>query len=443
MPKSVRAIVGILKKEGFEAYPVGGCVRDSLLGEEPKDWDVTTIARPEKVMGIFEAQRGYKVFPTGLKHGTVTVVHEGEPYEVTTFRTEGTYKDHRRPDAVEFTSRVEEDLRRRDFTVNAMAYDIYDEYVIDPYGGVSDLEKGLIRCVGNPSTRFDEDALRILRALRFSSVLGFEIEEDSRKSLVELRETLNLIAVERIKGEMDKLLLGQKAGQVLRGYHEVFSVFIPEIQPMVGFDQRNKHHSYELWEHTVRVVENTPRDLVTRWAALFHDMGKPGCFFMGEDGQGHFHGHNSKSAEIARDEMNRLHFDRDTKDRVVKLVKYHDTPLPTEEKYLKRYLNKLGEDDFFRLVDLIRADNLGQNPDYRFRQKTYDEIEETVRSILQQDECFSLKNLMVNGNDMLTLGFRGPEIGKTLKVLLEEVMDGKVENIKADLVEEARRIGEK
>lgn len=439
VPGQVIEIVNILMEEGFEAYPVGGCVRDFLLDKEPADWDITTSAEPNVVMKIFGAREGYKAIGTGLKHGTVTVVNGRVPYEITTFRTEGAYKDHRRPDTVEFTNSIVEDLRRRDFTVNAMAY-ITKEDVIDPFGGEIDLNKGVIRCVGNPNERFNEDALRILRAVRFASQLEFEIEENTHNSLLELRNTLNYIANERIKVEMEKLLMGAGAGRILADYVEVIGVFIPEVLPMVDFDQKNEHHSFDVWTHTRLVVGNSPFDVIGRWAALFHDIGKPDCFFIGDDGQGHFYGHNSKSAEMANEIMKRLKFDRDARERIVKLVKYHDTPLPTETKYLKRYLNKLGEEDFFRLVNLVRADNLGQSDKYRFRQKKYDEIVAKANEILKEEECFNLKNLMVDGNDMLALGFEGPEIGRVLNLLLEKVMDEDVENTKQELIEEAKKI---
>ena len=288
IPEGVRVLLERLEAAGYEAWCVGGCVRDALLGRTPEDWDVTTSALPEETMAVF----GDQALPTGLKHGTVTVKTGDGPVEVTTYRLDGAYRDHRRPESVAFTASLEEDLARRDFTVNAMALDLRRE-LRDPFGGRADLARGLLRCVGDPDRRFQEDALRILRGLRFAAALGLEIEPGTAAAVRRNREGLRDIAAERIQVEFFKLLPGKGAAAVLRGYPEVFGVFWPELLPMVGFGQRNRHHCYDVWEHTLHALDAVPGDVVLRCAMLLHDVGKPACFTLDEKGVGHFYGHPS------------------------------------------------------------------------------------------------------------------------------------------------------
>ncbi len=435
MPEHVREILEALEGAGFAAFCVGGCVRDSLLGREPEDWDITTSARPEEVLGLF----GAEALPTGLRHGTVTVRRPGGHAEVTTFRRDGVYTDHRRPESVRFTDSLEEDLARRDFTVNAMALSLRGE-LRDPFRGREDLAAGRIRCVGEPARRFGEDALRILRGLRFAAVLGFAIEPETAAALSAARGDLAAIAPERILMELRKLLGAERPSAVLREFPEVFGVFWPELLPMVGYDQRNFHHCYDLWEHTLHALDAVPGEESLRFAALLHDVGKPECFSLDADGVGHFYGHAAKSAERADAMLARLRAPNALREEVTELIRRHDTPLPgIPEANLRRLLRRLGEGRLRRLIALQRADNLAQAPEYRAeRAAGLDEVLERLDAILQEDACFSLRQLAVNGRDMLDLGFRGREIGGALDFLLNEVVEGRLENEREALLGAAR-----
>ncbi|MDR3729017.1 MAG: HD domain-containing protein, partial [Oscillospiraceae bacterium] len=319
IPSYVARVLTELEARGFQAFCVGGCVRDCLLGRVPEDWDVTTSALPEQTMALF----GQQAVPTGLRHGTVTVVSGGKGVEVTTFRVDGAYGDNRHPDSVTFTRSLPEDLARRDFTVNAMAMDLRGR-IQDPWGGQADLERRCLRCVGEPERRFREDALRVMRGLRFSAVLGFDLEEETAAALVRCRELLGHIAVERLREELVKLLCGPQAAQVLRRWPQVVEVILPEIGPLVGFDQHNRHHCYDVWEHTLHVLDAVEPVPVLRCAALFHDMGKPECFALDEAGGGHFMGHPVVSRRIAEAIMTRLRFDNATREQIALLVEWHD-----------------------------------------------------------------------------------------------------------------------
>ena len=436
IPSEVKYAVTRLKKAGFNAYPVGGCVRDILLGRVPNDWDITTSAKPEETIEVFKADT---VIETGLKHGTVTLLKDDTMTEITTFRVDGEYIDFRHPDQVIFTESIEEDLARRDFTVNAMAMDIEEGRIIDPYGGKKDLQQGIIRCVGDAELRFKEDSLRILRALRFASVYGMDIEEKTALALIRHRNSLVNISVERIRSEMDRLLAGINAAVILQEYQPVFQVIIPEIEPMVGFDQKNVHHIYDVWQHTLKVIDNSPENRIIRWAALFHDMGKPDCFFLGEDGQGHFYGHGERSAEIASAIMNRLKFDNATKRTIKELVYHHDEVLSPSRKSVKRRLSNMGEENLRRMIALAEADNMGQNPRYRDRLQNLSQVRDTLNQIIADSECFTLKDLKVDGRDMISLGYKGREIGQILSELLEQVIEENTENERDRLLEKARQ----
>ena len=433
LPREVLEILRRLNERGYEAYAVGGCVRDQLLGRTPDDWDLTTSARPEQVMELFAPH----CIPTGLQHGTVTVRQDHRSFEVTTFRTDGVYSDHRHPDEVHFSDRLEEDLKRRDFTVGAMAMDAQGR-IVDLFGGRDDLKNGVIRCVGEADRRFDEDALRIMRALRFMSVLGFSIAPDTADAIRRGREKLRHIAVERICVEMTKLLCGADAARVLLEFPEVIGVFLPEMLPAVGFDQKNRHHCYDVWEHTVRAVEAVPTEPVLRWAMLFHDLGKPHCFTLDEDGVGHFYGHGKISRTLAAEAMSRLKFDNDSRSRIELLVDWHDRMIPCTRKGLRRALNKLGADGVAQLIAVKRADNLAQAPAYRERQRELDRAEEIITELLAEDACFSLKQLAVDGRDMMALGLSGPAIGQMLQRLLEQVLEEKLPNDREILLQWAQ-----
>ncbi len=420
-----------MEGKGYEAYLVGGCVRDLLMGKTPDDEDITTNATPEETTEVF---RGFPVKETGLKHRTVTWMLEGTPFEVTTYRTESAYSDGRHPDKVSFTRSLEEDLARRDFTVNSIAYSPR-RGLKDPYSGESDIKHSILRCVGIPEERFAEDSLRILRGMRFSSVLGFDIEEKTAEAMHKCTPLLKNISAERCLVEITKMLCGKNIREVLVKYIDILAFVLPELSGMKGFNQHNFHHIYNVLEHTAAVVENTPAVPHMRLAALFHDCGKPDCFSFDEKGVGHFYGHASISGEKANTALHRLKSDNATRQKVVQLVKVHDTPIEASERIVKRRLRSLGEETFFELIALQRADNLGQNPEYHHRQQTYDRLEEIAREIIAAEECFSLGDLAVNGRDLISMGMEGREIGYTLNMLLDAVIDGRVENRKEALME--------
>ena len=423
IPREVCAVLQTLERAGHEAYIVGGCVRDILMGKPPHDWDVTTSALPEETMALFD----HFAIPTGLRHGTVTVRSGETACEVTTFRTDGDYPDHRHPAAVTFTRSLREDLQRRDLTVNAMAMDVHGT-LHDPFGGQADIRRRVLRCVGESERRFREDALRILRTLRFSATLGFAIEADTHRSLRERRDDLRYVAAERGREELTKLLCGAEVLRVLLEDPQVLGVVLPEILPCVGFDQHNRHHCYDVWGHTAHAVAAAPSDPVLRWAMLLHDLGKPSCFTLDEQGVGHFHGHHRPSAEMAETVCRRLRFDRAAAQQICMLVRYHDRPIPLTERAIRRAMNQLGVEGLRQLCAVKRADNLAQHPDYRGRQREINEGEAIMDELLRKDACFSLKQLAVNGWDMAALGLEGPAIGQMLQTLLEAVMDGAADN---------------
>ena len=437
LPQPVKYVLERLGRAGFAAYAVGGCVRDTLLGRTPCDWDVTTAARPEQVLALFE---GYAV-PTGLQHGTVTVRAEGMSLEVTTFRADGAYTDHRRPDTVTFSDALEDDLCRRDLTVNAMAMDV-DGRVTDLYGGREDLAAGILRCVGGPERRFEEDALRILRTLRFAAVLGFAIEPATAAALREKAPLLSYIAPERVLSEMDRLLCGAFVLPVLLDYPDVLGVFLPEILPCVGFDQHNRHHIYDVWGHTAHAVAAAPAERVLRWAMLLHDVGKPACFTMDEGGVGHFYGHPAISAELAETVCRRLRMDNRTAEQVVTLVRWHDRDIPRTEKAIARAVSQLGEETFRQLLEVKRADNAAQSPDDRPRLVDIQRAEDILDALLARRQCFSLRELAVDGRDMMALGLRGRDIGAALQFLLDAVLDGAANDREALLALAKERLAE-
>lgn len=438
IPNYAAQVLSALEAEGFTAWCVGGCVRDSLLGRAPQDWDVTTAARPEQVLSVF----GDRAVPTGLPHGTVTVKTAGGAVEVTTFRRDGVYRDHRRPQSVTFTHCLEEDLRRRDFTVNAMALNLRGE-LADPLGGQRDLERKLLRCVGEPDRRFREDALRILRGVRFAAALGFALEPETDRSLRANRALLGEIAPERIWTEIKGLLTAPAAAGALRAYPEVIGVFWPEVLEMVGFPQRNRHHCYDVWEHTLHALEAVPPELELRLTMLLHDIGKPGCCTIDETGCGHFKGHPARSAAMAEEMLRRLRADNATRETVVRLVAWHDRNIPRTRPGVAESLRQLGERDLRRLLRIKRADNLAQDPAYRAMQAEIEKAEKILDQLLAEGACVSLDQLAVRGGDLVELGFSGPAVGETLEVLLEAVIQEQLPNDRTALLEYARRMLEK
>ncbi len=429
IPDYVEVLINTLEKNGFEAFIVGGCVRDLLLSKTPFDYDIATNALPEQML---ECLNEFKCIPTGLKHGTITVLSSGRSVEITTYRSDGEYLDHRRPQSVNFSADLNMDLARRDFTINAMAYS-RKTGIIDPFGGRNDLERQLICCVGNPQKRFDEDALRILRGLRFASTLGFGFEKETFKALLNSKELLREISAERISAELIKLLCGENVKKVLMECSEIIEVVIPEIKPCIGFLQHSKYHKYDVWEHICTCVEKAKKDPIIRLTMLLHDIGKPDCFFM-ENGEGHFYGHEKTSAEKAQKILKRLKFDTDTLERVVLLIRSHCFNPSDNEKQIKRMLSRLGEEAFFQLLDVARADNSAKNDFCMDILKTISLCEAKAKEIIEKNECFSLKTLAVNGNDLLQMGFKGKEIGKKLDFLLQGVIDGRFENKKDSLL---------
>ena len=433
LPQKVSYIISALESAGFSAYAVGGAVRDSIMGVPANDWDITTNALPQEVKAVFPA---LPVIETGIKHGTVSVILDDEQFEVTTFRTESGYSDHRHPDFVSFSNNIEDDLSRRDFTMNAIAYS--PSGFVDVFGGRMDIEARIIRCVGDPETRFNEDALRILRAMRFSSVLGFEIEEKTKKAMLRCKGLLKDISAERIFVELKKLLCGKNAFVVLEDCKDIIFEIIPELSACDGFDQKTPHHVYDVYGHIIRCVEAVERDAVLRLTMLLHDVAKPDCFFIGNDQMGHFYGHHKLSAEAARIILRRLKCDNETLDDVVFLIENHMTELRPEKKLVKRRLSNMGERRLRMLVKVQMADTVGcgtgENMDKLF------EYEKLIDEVVAEGLCFSLKSLAVNGTDIINEGIaEGVQIGKVLGHLLECVIEERIENEKSVLIEEARR----
>ncbi len=430
-------IINKLETKGYEAFLVGGAVRDIIMGKTPDDTDITTNATPDEIKEVFS---GYTTIETGIKHGTVTVLFDGTPFEITTYRTEEGYSDGRHPDNVSFTKNIKDDLSRRDFTMNSIAFNPGTGFV-DPFDGESDIKNKIIRCVGKPAERFTEDSLRILRALRFSSVLGFQIEDETEKAMFDCCELLSNVSAERVFIELTKLLCGKNVKQVLMKYSDIVSVIIPEIKTMKGFNQHNFHHKYDLLGHTATVTQNISPQVHLRLAAFLHDVAKPLCMSFDEKGVGHFYGHPSLSAKIADDILRRLKSDNRTRESVVTLIKLHDNPIDESERIIKRKLRSIGRDMLFDLIELQRADTSGLADEFHSRYTHFDNLIALTENILIQEDCFSLKNLNINGNDIKALGYQGRKIGEILNILLDAVIDGKAENRKEQLIEYIKRNG--
>ncbi len=435
IPEYALEAIKIMQTNGYKLYPIGGCVRNHLMGIEPDDYDMTTDALPTQTLNAFSS---YTTFDAGIKHGTVSVVIDKKVIEITTHRVDLGYADNRHPDSVAFTRKLTEDLGRRDFTMNAIAYDPETTEFIDPYNGIKDINNSLIRAVGNAEVRFNEDALRILRALRFASVLGFDIEAETDKAIHRCKELLKNVSVERIYTEFTKLLCGKNVRKVLRDYADVVCEFIPEIAPTIGFDQQNPHHCYDIYEHTLVTVESIEPDPILRWAMLLHDLGKPGTFFTDEKG-GHFFGHYKNSADIARTVLTRLKASNATVNKVTELVYHHDSVIPETPKSVKRLLMKLGYDAAHELFKVNRADAKGQaSHQLSERLLHIDKLEEIANTVIDEDQCFSIKALNINGNDIIALGIpKGKRIGDILATLLDEVIGGELDNTKDALSKRA------
>lgn len=437
LPAPVETAFNQLENCGFCGYLVGGCVRDYLLKTTPIDFDMTTDATPDEIIQCF---KDYRVIETGIRHGTVTVIIDGLSIEITTHRIEGTYSDKRHPDAVTFAKDIEADLARRDFTINALAYHP-QKGLIDLFGGAADIENQIIRCVGDPQKRMAEDALRILRGLRFAATLGFKLESKTRAAIRQNCGQLREISVERIAVELTKLICGKNAKAIILEETAVLGAVIPELLAAKNFDQKNPHHCYDVLTHTAVALETLPPVPRLRWTMLFHDLGKPDTYTQDEKGIGHFKGHSKLSEVMARERLTALKMDKTTIDQVCLLVKYHDTMIDVDKKIIKRWLNRLTEPLFRDLIAIKRGDNLAQAPQYHTRLDDLKKLESLLDEVIAEKACFSLKDLAINGNDLLALGIEnGPKIGRILNQLLDGVMDEIYENTKDDLIKKAKEM---
>lgn len=431
LPQNVDKIITTLQKNGYEAYAVGGCVRDSILGRVPGDWDITTSAMPDETKALFQ-----KTFDTGIEHGTVTVLLDGEGYEVTTYRIDGKYEDSRHPKEVTFTRCLEEDLLRRDFTINAMAYNPKDG-LVDLFGGIDDINRKVIRCVGDAYARFSEDALRILRGIRFAAQLGFEIENKTREGMRKLAPTLKNISAERIQVELIKTLVSDNPMLLYDAYKlGITAQFMPEFDNMMNTEQENPHHKYTVGEHSLHALENVRKDKLLRLTMLLHDVGKPFAKSVDENGVAHFYYHSSEGENIAKKILKRLKFDNETLNKVSKLVLYHDYRMPATEKNVRRAVNKIGEELFPLYLEVSRADILAQS-EYEQDEKIehLNEVERIYQEIVAKGQCVSLKKLAVSGKDLIQAGMKpGKELGDKLAELLELVLDNPELNTKEELL---------
>lgn len=432
LPEKVKFIIDTLTEAGYEAYAVGGCVRDSMLGRLPEDWDITTSASPKQVKMLFP-----RTVDTGIRHGTVTVLCGKEGFEVTTYRIDGEYEDKRHPQEVIFTSDLIEDLERRDFTINAMAYN-EQAGLIDVFDGMGDLQRKQIRCVGNPAKRFTEDALRLMRAVRFAAQLGFIIEEETREMIPRLAQNLSEVSAERIQAELVKLLVSDHPEKMRTLYETgITRVILPEFDAMMTTPQNNLHHCYNVGEHTIEALKNIRKDKVLRLTMLLHDVAKPVCKSVDEAGIYHFHGHPQKGAEMAKEILQRLKFDNDTISEVTALITWHDHRPLLEETNIRHAVHKIGAEHLPALFEVKRADTLAKNQ-YK-RQEKLDYLAEYQRiywDIMEKNQCLTLKDLAVKGKDLIELGMKpGRELGEVLDGMLQHVLNAPEDNTREKLLE--------
>ncbi len=443
IPKHANYIIKTLQHHGYEAYIVGGCVRDAVLGRTPSDWDITTSAKPLQIKSIFN-----KTIDTGLKHGTVTVMMEKEGYEVTTYRIDGTYEDHRRPNEVTFTTSLREDLMRRDFTINAMAYNEKDG-LVDLFGGIEDLDKKIVRCVGKADDRFDEDALRMLRAIRFAAQLGFTIDEEAKDAIRRKRQFLKDVSAERIQVELTKTLTSAHPEMLKNAYElGMTAVFLPEFDEMMDTSQNNPHHKYNVGDHTVEVLKNIGPDKVKRLAALLHDVAKPVTKSTDNAGIDHFYNHYQKSAEMAELILRRLKYDNHTIKSVKHLIEWHDFRWD-DESYagiakVRRLVSKVGMEYFETLLELQRADILGQSNYLQDKKlKVLDEVSTIYQDVKKNHDCLTIKDLKIDGIDLIRSGIPA---GKRMGIILERLLDMVIEepklNQRSILLELAKKIND-
>ena len=435
LPKHVTECLDALENAGFAAYAVGGCVRDMVLGLEPQDYDLCTAAPPEQTQMVFQDR---KLVLAGVKHGTVGVITDSGVVEITTFRTEGGYADSRHPDWVRFVPHVEDDLARRDFTVNAMAYSP-KRGLIDPFDGQEDLQNKILRAVGDPQQRFREDALRILRGVRFASRFGLIPDPATEEAMFSLAPLMDHLARERVFSELCKLLVTATADDLLR-FSPVITGAIPELQAQVGFDQRTPHHAYDIYTHTAHVVGHVPTDLTLRWAALLHDVGKPSCFTVDENGRGHFKGHAGEGAEMADAILRRFKAPTALREDVVLLIGQHMTRMEPDRKFLRRRMSRLGQDTLDKLLHLQYADMCSKGISKDEEKAQFARVLTLVEQLRAEDACLTLKDLAIDGHDLMALGFQGSAIGICLNSLLEQVVDETLANERAALLDAARQL---
>lgn len=438
LPLQVKKALDLLQAGGYEAYIVGGCVRDCLMGKEPVDWDITTSAKPSETAAVF---KGFRVIETGIKHGTLTVLIEGMPFEITTFRVDGEYSDSRHPDNVFFTKDLLQDLSRRDFTVNALAYS-HESGLVDAFGGLSDIKNKIIRCVGEPNLRFNEDALRILRALRFSSSLGFLIEKNTSDSLLKNRILLNKISAERLQHELIKLICGVDVLRILLDYRHVFFEIITELAITDGFNQHDSEkHIFTVYEHIAHAVSLVKAEPHLRMAMLLHDLGKPATFMLDENNKGSYKNHAEVGSDIALEILTRLRFSKRFTNRVVTLVRYHDLKVFEQTDTLASWLGKLGEDFMRDYLHIKKADLLSLSPQMATKAAKVDELEDLLNRLLKEGPCLSLKDLKINGGDILGLGVPPTSaVGDILEKLFDLVLAGEVENTREALINEVKKM---
>lgn len=437
LPLQVQQIIHTLERHGYEAYAVGGCVRDSLLGRTPQDWDITTSAKPEQVKELFT-----HTIDTGIEHGTVTVMMERMGYEITTYRIDGEYEDARHPKEVTFTADLYEDLRRRDFTINAMAYN-ETQGLVDAFDGIKDLEQGCIRCVGDPRERFTEDALRMLRAVRFAAQLGFTVEEKTRQAIRELAGTIAKVSAERIQMELGKLLVSAHPEEIRMAYElGLTKIFLPEFDVMMQTEQHSRHHMYTVGEHTIHALMNIRADKVLRLSMLLHDVAKPACETFDADGNAHYKGHPETGARMAEEILHRLKYDNATIELVCRMIRYHDERPQLSGRTVRRAMNRIGTENLPLLFEIKRADILAQSMYERKEKLEYvDTYEKLYKQILSQGDCVNKKDLAINGKDLIAIGMKpGPQLGAVIDKLLELVMDDPAQNTKENLLVLAHKI---
>lgn len=434
IPNDVQFLLDKLENAGYEAYIVGGCVRDSIMNRVPHDWDICTSARPNEIFEVFKDEY---CIPTGIEHGTITVFKHESAYEITTYRIDGKYSDNRHPDSIQFTSNLIEDLKRRDFTINAIAYNL-KKGIIDPFNGMRDIKDEQIACVGLAEDRFKEDGLRILRAIRFCAQLNFMPSFDVLNQISNQRYLLDNISKERIHSELIKIVTSENLAIQMCLFPEIFSQIISQFKLCVGFDQRNKYHKWDVWTHTFKAVENAEnKDLIIKLAIMFHDIGKPICYQTDDDGTRHFKGHGKVSADLTDNILRNLKFSNKIRESVVQLVFYHDNTFVAREKHIKRWINKLGHQQFLRLLDVREADIKAHADEYiDVNLYQLNEVRKKYQELIEHETCFTLKDLKINGLDLINLGFKeGKEIGRVLNLCFNLVLDGKIENEYASLLQ--------